>query len=150
MPLGINPDSDKPAVLPAGQVGLGGEASLVSICARKVPGENSEGYYVDFNVQVDTPDMGRLFLHSQPFGDFHTQTGRTMTPSFAKAFLASVGVSPESVQFADEPDDKGNYALLGQNPCPMKVVVDVALDTYKDKQGNTKSRNGIKSIARLG
>lgn len=148
MPIGINPDSDKPAILQAGQYGLGGEAELTAIVARKVP--NGDGYYVDFNVQVDTPDMGRLFVHSQPFGPFHTQTGRSAQASFAKAFMVAIGLDPMAT-FADEPDDKENHALLGPNPCPMKVVIDVTYDTYTDKKsGETKARNGIKSITKLG
>lgn len=148
MPIGLHPDSDKRPILPAGRYGTGGEAEATSISARKVPGENSTGYFVDVNVQVDHPTQGRIFIHTQPFGPFNTQMGEG-AGSMAKAVMSGLGLNPAQVQFADEPDDKGNHALIGPNPCPCKVVVDVNLDTYKNKQGEQVERNSIKGLGRL-
>jgi hypothetical protein len=155
MPLSIQPDSDKPAILPEGQVGLGGEAELISITARKVPLKKDAPeqevadapYFVDFAVQVDTPDLGRLFVHSDPYGPNNTQMSRNAQGSMAKPFAAGVGLDAGQMTFADEADDKGNHALIGPNPCPCKVVVGV---TVRKGKGENADRNGIKSLARLG
>jgi len=151
MPIGIGPDSDKRPLLAEGVVGKGGEAELKSISARALPGANNAGlYYIDFEVQVDDPQQGRLFVHSAAFGAFNAQTADG-SKSINKVLLAGVGLDWRTVQFADEADERGNHALLGPNPCPCKVVVDVGVDRYKKKGSDVENEsNFIKSIARLG
>lgn len=145
MPIGVDPDSDKRPLLPEGEYGFGGEATLLAIVARPVPGDRNEGlYYMDLNVQVDDAEQGRVFLHTTPFGAHNTQLGKG-AGSIAKVLLASLGL-PADTQFEDAPDEKGNHQLQGPSPAGSKVVVGVAVEKYK-KNGVEQSQNVVKSIA---
>lgn len=142
MPISLHPDCDKKAILPAGRYGLGGEAELTRITLRKA----GDTRYVSFNVQIDDPNLGRVFAESSPWGQHHTGIDKSTTPSLVKVFLANLGLDPNTTNFADESDENGNYALLGPNPCPCKVVVD--LTVYHNKKSG-EERNQLANIARL-
>ena len=153
MALKVSPDAERKPLLPDGEYGLGGEAVLNKIVARGVPTKQADGkwepstteFYIDFGVQVDDPTEGRVFVNSSPFGKFNTCMGDN-TGSAAPLWLANLGMNVSTIEFTDEPDDKGNHALLGADPCPLKVVVNVALEKRKD---GTQA-NGMKGLALLG
>lgn len=148
----VSPGAAHKSQLPDGQYGLGGEATLNKIVARGVPVKDAGGkwspstseFYIDFGVQVDDPNEGRVFLNSSPFGKFNTCM-KDNSGSIAPIWLANLGLNVSTIEFADDPDDKGNYVLVGVDPCPMKVVVDVVVEKRKD--GTTQ--NGIKGLAVL-
>lgn len=153
MGLKVSPNAERKPMLPEGEFGLGGEAQLNKIVARGVPTKQADGtwspsaeeFYIDFSVQVDDPSEGRVFLNSSPFGKFNTCMADN-SGSVAAIWLANLGLNVSTVEFADDADDKGNHGLLGEDPCPMKVVVNVAVEKRKDGTTN----NGIKGLALLG
>jgi hypothetical protein len=147
----VDPQSGDRVLYPDGRYGDGGEAQLQSIRARPMPGDSNAGkYYVSFPTVIDHPEYGRLITDVQAIGPTHTQMEKG-TGSCANQFLANVGLNADMVEFSDEPDDAGNHPLEGPNPCPMKVIVDIGINTYKDKKtGEKVSRNFIKGIAALG
>jgi hypothetical protein len=156
MGMKVAPDADRKPLLKEGEYGLGGEAVLNSIKARGVMEKQPDGswaasttdFYIDFGVQVDDADQGRVFLNTGGMGKFHTRMASS-SGSMAPLFLANLGLNSATVEFDENADEKGNHALLGENPCPMKVVVTVAVDKYKDKSGEQVEKNSIKSIAAL-
>lgn len=141
MPISLHPDSDKKPLLPAGRYGLGGEAELTRIALRKA----GDVHYISFNCQIDDPSQGRVFADSAAYGQHNTQVGPGAA-SLAKTLLANLGLNPAEVTFADEADENGNHALLGPNPCPCKVVVDLVVQTNR-KTG--EERNQLANIGRL-
>jgi hypothetical protein len=145
MALKVSPTAGNKPVLAEGEYGAGGEAELTRIVARQVPvkaGNPPSGeYFCSFNGHVDDPNMGRVFFQSEPFGKFKTTMAQN-SGSVLPTFLSQLGLSADAIEFADEADENGNHALLGPNPCPMKVVVRLGLDRNGD-------RNVIQNIMRL-
>ena len=153
MALKVSPDAERKPLLQTGEYGLSGEAVLNKIVARGVPTKQADGsweastteFYIDFGVQVDDPAEGRVFINSSPFGKFNTCM-KENTGSIAPIWLANLGLNVSTIEFADEPDDKGNHPLLGDDPCPLKVVVNVGVQ--KRKGGD--EQNELKGLALLG
>jgi len=157
----VSPGAEKKPLLTAGRYGAQGEAQLTDIYCRRIPRTNAEKaedpndetserrYYVDFPVTVDDPDQGRVFVHANAMGGFHTQIEEN-TGSMAPIWLASLGINPDHADFEDVADEKGNHKLIGaEGMFPMKVVVDVGVREYKASDGTKVQQNFLKGIVPL-
>lgn len=149
MVLGIDPNSDKRPILPEGVYGNGGEAELTRISAQIVPKSDPPAYYVAFNVKV-SHEGSTQFVEGNAFDPANTRIGGN-AGSVVKTFCAQLGLNPDTIQFDEQPEDPDatvkRYPMLGADPCPMKVIVDVGTNTWKDKATKEeKSRNFIKMI----
>lgn len=149
MALGIDPNADKRPILPEGTYGEQGEVELTRICAQQVPKSDPPQHYVAFTVKVSSPE-GVQFIDGNAFDPCNTRIGPN-TGSVVRSFAAQLGLNADDLQFDEQPEDMEatvkRHALLGHDPCPMKVIVDIGLNTWKDKATREeRSRNFIKNI----
>lgn len=135
MPLTFDDDAGKEQILETGEYGANEDANILSIVARNVPGDQEKNpnlkgvFYEDICVVVEHPDMGRVFVHTSPYGRNNTQLGEN-TGSKGPTFNAQLGIG--SPEFADEPDEKGNHALIGESMENVPVIVQVKKNIGKD------------------
>lgn len=150
-PLTFADDSDVLAILDTGEYGGSGEAELLSITARPLPGENPDNkgkFYADICAAVEHPDFGRCFVHTQPFGKFNCQLG-SKAGSKGKMFMAQLGVTDPQFEDPDTAEDPDNLKLIGEDLGGTKVIVQVQKRTWKDKQtGDEQAAAGITNIFR--
>lgn len=150
MALEIDPNADKRPHLPEGTYGHDGEAELARICAQQVPKSDPPQYYAALTVKVSHPEHGVVFLDGNAFDPCNTRLGPN-TGSIIRTFASQLGLNADALQFDEQPEDLEatvkRHPLQGANPCPMKVIVEVGTNTWKDKQTREeKSRNFIRNI----
>lgn len=139
----IAPDSDQTLVLEPGEIGGDGSCEITKVAGRALPGEQNAGkFYVSIGVAYESPEHGRVFLETSPFGPFNTQTG-SRTGSKLIQFLGQLGLEPV---FATEADEQGNYAYAGAgSPVGMKVWVKVGVEKRKGVRRNVIENIGARA-----
>lgn len=150
MPIQIDPNSDKKPLLPEGRYGEQGEAELMGLHIQHP--YNEEGFFLPMPVRVSHPEFGTIFVEfsgkdgKQP----NTRLGVNQN-SVVKTMVANIGLNADQLSWSDTPEDPEarvkRYPLLGADPCPLKVIVDVGVMTWKDRDTKEeKSRNYLKAI----
>ena len=140
--MNIPSDSGRQPTAPAGTYGAGGDAKIVGVELREVPGERNKGeYFLAINTMVQVPDLGGVFVRSSPFRNHTRLTANSGSKVFK--FLAQLGIEVPEGSDMEIDDEILNELLTG-----VAVVVDVGFREY-EYQGEKRADNWVKDISRL-
>lgn len=134
----IDPEIAKFTILKPGTYGADGEATLEKVEVKPWSKNNSD-LCCEFQVVVVDPDTGdsvRIF-----------QRQGMKAGSRVPRYLAQLGIDHDTqragFQFSNDPDPQEGVATF---ELPMEVIVDVTVETFETKSGETGEANRFENI----